>query len=479
MTADPFRHWPRAAFAVIAGVTLLRLAWLALGLAPVHFDEAQYWSYGEEPAFGYYSKPPLAAWLIRAATEVFGDTVFGLRVMAPLLHAAIAAIIFAVARRLFDPRVGFWAVVVYLLAPGVMASSGLMTTDPPMMLGTALALYALVRAMQGGGLAWFALSGLAVGVGMLSKYTGIAFLGGALGYALFAREGRLRPVVVPVMLGAALLALSPNLLWNAQNDFATIAHVGDNANLGVGPLLKPLKMLEFFGAQFAVFGPVAFALLLLLLIPRRHDWRLRLLLWLSVPLITVMTGQALLSRAHPNWAAPAYVPAAIAVAAFALETGRLRWLRAGAVIGLAAWIGFWGLSAVYTRHTELPRLFDPYKKMRKHGPVCEAALAMMDRTGADALLSDDRRVLADCMFLGGFGTDRIAVWNPIGPPRNHYELVATLAPGDPRRFILIDFGWLGWVSTQFARAGTPLAIEARTHADRTVAFSLIEVEGFR
>ena len=35
---------------------------------PVHFDEAQYWAYGHELAWGHFSKPPLVGWVILAAT---------------------------------------------------------------------------------------------------------------------------------------------------------------------------------------------------------------------------------------------------------------------------------------------------------------------------------------------------------------------------------------------------------------------------
>ena len=62
-------------------------------------------------------------------------------------------------------------------------------------------------------------------------------------------------------------------------------------------------MAEFFLARFGVFGPILFAVLLLI---AWQAWRSRreeadrLLLWLSLPIIAVITMQALLSRAHAN-----------------------------------------------------------------------------------------------------------------------------------------------------------------------------------
>jgi hypothetical protein len=63
---------------VIAGLVALAL-WrgLASVLAglPLHFDEAQYWGWSRELAWGYYSKPPGIAAAIRALGRA--DAVFG------------------------------------------------------------------------------------------------------------------------------------------------------------------------------------------------------------------------------------------------------------------------------------------------------------------------------------------------------------------------------------------------------------------
>ena len=56
--------------------------------AELFFDEAQYWAWGQEPAFGYYTKPPLIAWIIGATTSLCGDTPFCVRLPSPLMHFA-------------------------------------------------------------------------------------------------------------------------------------------------------------------------------------------------------------------------------------------------------------------------------------------------------------------------------------------------------------------------------------------------------
>ncbi|SES92632.1 ArnT family glycosyltransferase [Oceanicella actignis] len=490
--ADDRRWWARAAL-LLLGVFALRLAINALGIVPVHFDEAQYWVYAEALDLGYYSKPPLTAWLIRLSTELLGLSDFSLRFFSPVAHLAIGALIFAAARRLWDARTGFWAAALYTAAPGVSVSAMLMTTDPPMMAGWALALWALTRAMtarEGAQTGWWAVAGLGLGLGLLAKYTAIAFALSALGYALFARQGpadRRARMGAAAMAATALAVLAPNLWWNATHGFATIAHLSENAELARAGL-HPGKLAEFLGAQLGVFGPVAFAALLAGLWRAarargwRADWRARLAAWMSAPLLAAMCVQALLSQANPNWAAPAYVAGAILAARWLLERGWSRALRAHLVIGAVAAAAVLAAGALYDlAGPSLPRRFDPFKKMRDGAPLCERALTALEEEGADALASNDRRRLSECMYLGGLGLADIAVWDPDGAPSNHFEMTSRLEPGDARVMVLViqNPEQAARIARRFARAELWEEGAFATHADRSVAYGIWIVQGFR
>ncbi|MEM9371649.1 MAG: hypothetical protein AAGA26_10880, partial [Pseudomonadota bacterium] len=66
------RRWTLLSFAIIAAALVFRLTVNSFGLVPVHFDEAQYWAYGQELDWGYFSKPPLVAGAIRLTTDLMG-----------------------------------------------------------------------------------------------------------------------------------------------------------------------------------------------------------------------------------------------------------------------------------------------------------------------------------------------------------------------------------------------------------------------
>ena len=77
----PYATWTLVG---VAAITALRLVWLALQPADLFPDEAQYWVWSQQLALGYYSKPPLVAWLIAFTTGLFGDSEFAVRLSAPL-----------------------------------------------------------------------------------------------------------------------------------------------------------------------------------------------------------------------------------------------------------------------------------------------------------------------------------------------------------------------------------------------------------
>lgn len=479
--------WRMRTIALLVLVFLLREAINALALAPVHFDEAQYWTYGEALDFSYYSKPPLSAWLIRLTTELFGQNEFGLRAVIPLLHAWIGWLLYATGRRMFDARTGFWAALVYTAVPGVVISSNIMSTDPVMMAGWALALYCLVRALLDEGterdaLKWWALCGAAVGAGMMGKYTGVAFYATGLGYALFSREGALNMRGAVAAVAGTLVILFPNLVWNALNSFATITHVGENAAVGDNPFL-PGDLAEFIGAQFGVFGPVAFAALILMFVKREtwaDEWRYRLLMWLTAPLIAAIALKALLGGANPNWAAPAYVGGSLMIAAWLLDLNQRKWLLIHGAFGAAAMIAFTSLAALYhSDAANLKRSFDPFKKSRPAEAFCDHVTDAMEVTGVEILVSNNRRRLAECMWHGGFGVEGIAVWNPSGEVHNHYEMVASLQEGDAREMLLIVQNAKGGkIAAAFAESELLEEGKDQIFVDRAHPYQIWRVKGF-
>jgi 4-amino-4-deoxy-L-arabinose transferase-like glycosyltransferase len=146
-------------------MTLARLAWLGLGRADLYPDEAQYWIWSLHPAFGYYSKPPVVAWLIALTTGLLGDNEAAIRLAAPVLHFGTALVLYHLARRLYDARTALWSAIAYACLPGVSVSAAIISTDAPLLFCWTVALYAFIRAREKAGGRWWILVGVATGFG--------------------------------------------------------------------------------------------------------------------------------------------------------------------------------------------------------------------------------------------------------------------------------------------------------------------------
>jgi 4-amino-4-deoxy-L-arabinose transferase-like glycosyltransferase len=73
------------AAALLGALTLIRLIGLKLSIVDLFFDESQYWAWSREPAFGYFTKPPLLAWIIAVAEPLCGSSEACVRAPAPIL----------------------------------------------------------------------------------------------------------------------------------------------------------------------------------------------------------------------------------------------------------------------------------------------------------------------------------------------------------------------------------------------------------
>ena len=284
------------------------------------FDEAQYWAWAQEPAFGYFSKPPLLAWIIaRKHLAVRRQPVR--RAPAVAVDAfATSFVIYAIAARLYGPRVGFWAALLYAIMPGTSISATLMSTDVPLLLLWSIALLALIHHVEQPSLGAGLRIGLAVGLGLNAKYAMIYFV---LCYAVHAAispqaRASLRHPGTWAGLGLALAPDRAEHLVERRASFRDLrAHARERRLERQFPQF--LGLLAFIGTQIAITSPVPAAAF-----GARHARppggrlagdRAGFLLAMSLPVFLLICGQALISKANGNWAAPGFVAAAVLAAA--------------------------------------------------------------------------------------------------------------------------------------------------------------------
>jgi 4-amino-4-deoxy-L-arabinose transferase-like glycosyltransferase len=309
------RQWLFWGYIVIGGLLLWRLYYVASGLIEVSPDETLFWLQSKHLALSYYSKPPLTALTIFLGTSMFGNNDLGVRFFSPVIAAILGVVCLRFCTRELNARLGFALVLITNATPLLMVGSVIMTIDPLSVCFWTLATLAGWRAIQPNGTAWhWAWVGVWTGMGFLSKYTALfQWLCWAVFFVLWppARAHLRRPGPYLALLVNLILAL-PVLIWNAQNQWITVTHVGGRADFGHISDFTTRYFLEFIGAEFGLLHPVFFAGIVWAGIAFWHmkprDSRMVYFFSMGVPLVFAYTLQSFHARVLPNWIVPAYLP---------------------------------------------------------------------------------------------------------------------------------------------------------------------------
>ncbi len=435
------------ALVILGAITIIRLAVLALTDFNLGPEEAQYWSWSREPAFGYYSKPPLIAWLIGLSTSVCGSGEWCVRFPSPLLHFATSLVLFFLGRDLYDSRTGFWAAISYATIPGVWYSSGLMTADVPLLFFWSVCLLSLWRLAQTGAAIWAVIFGVAFGLGLMSKYAMLYFLLCLAVYLVLrpAAFSNISPRVKLVAVAIPTIIFSPNLYWNIKNGFLTLVHTAENINLEDG-IVNPINLLEFIAAQFAILGPILFGVLLWQSRrafgseagddqARSHDV---FLLSFSLPVLALVGLIAFTFKANANWAAAALVSACVFAVAWLRRQSSNRLLYASHAIHglLALFLMSVALSPAFATFALNDESIDKIKGWGEFARKVEALTAQLDY---DLILMDHRPTMAELLYYGRDLNVPVRMWNEDGVIQNHYELAQAYqsAPAGPILLIAV------------------------------------------
>ena len=232
---------------------------------------------------------------------------------------------------------------------------------------------------------------------------------------------------------------SPNIIWNAEHGFPTVQHTGSNIGWQY-PYIHPYRVVEYFALQFGVFGPILFAVLL------RAAWReIRhpsdpakiLLLCFSLPVLAILTVQALLSRAHGNWSATAYPAAAILVTAVMLELNRriLFLVSLGLHLAIAVM-----LAAAPAFALQLP-LFERLQFLSQvvgWRGVADAVRTKLAEDHYGAIVVDTRELAGELLYY--LRDEPIPLYVlPTGPtPSDHYEMTRPFTAATPQPILFIS-----------------------------------------
>lgn len=426
----------------IATLFILRVIWLWLSQHDLYGDEAQYWFWSKQFDFGYYSKPPFVAWIIGLTTSICGDSEFCTRIASPILHLGICFLVYRIARELFTKEIALYSSLTYFTLPAVFFSSGLISTDPVLLFFWSLTLLLFLKAARTKKLFYWIGTGIAAGAGMLSKYSMSLFLLSVILLLLLSNKYRPQLKNPKFWLSAciAFLVWLPNIIWNFQHGMVSFLHTADLAQ-GTKHHFNFLSFAKFFLAQFAVFGPILFAAYIYYICNIKRLWQTeadRTLILFSLPVLLVILSVAIFSRAHANWAAPAYIAATILVVRQLVRDEKFTLINASIfthiVLGLIlmAYTLLLNYGAI-----GLSSQTDIFKRVRGNKEVSEQLKHVYQEYPNAVFATDDRLSYAIFSYYTRNHHLKFEKWNPNKLVKDHFDMITDLNKYKDKNVILV------------------------------------------
>ena len=544
----PAQRWPRIWGPRMGGLLALCVVIMGYRMWLIHhcqlslfFDEAQYWDWSRQLDWGYFSKPPLIALMVRMSTLIAGDGALGVKALCMWMFPLCALSMVGLARALWPTsggvRTGMLAACLFICSPLAALAGLFATTDAPLVLCWSLASWALWRAQVTDRLKYWLALGVTLGVGCMSKYTMAAFLLTMI-WTLWSVHGPRRGLARPgpwLSLLVAIAILGPNLAWNAQHGYLTLAHTAE-LTLHSRRSGGAVTMLQFLSGQFLMWGPViCLALPLAWLSANRRRpsdasrsmWphslaassRLhasgnsvpaggeassaqaaapssayhlasvtsyRYLAAVSCPLLAIAAVQAAFAGANLNWAAPATIGFCMWVAA--LLSPPLLPLAAPRpnALAVALMVSNLVLSSVAIHAHDvlgerLPHRLDVLWRMRGWHEAfaqLEPSLRAPEVQGLP-VLTDRRQLIAQAAYQWRDLGVRTLYWNPQHLQSNHYQVNASLPDriGADMLFVTQEAHPIA-VLSRFANVSPLRSVHVQVDADRSVDLHLYFLRGF-
>jgi undecaprenyl-diphosphatase len=293
---------------------LIRL--FLIGFLQLIPDEAHYWYWSKNLALSYFDHPPMVAYLMAFFTWIGGDSQFFVRLGGVLITVIAHVFLYLTIKKLSRNTTLSWELLLVLNIT-LLFSAGciVQTPDTPLLLFWTLALYSATQIIVGGAATWWYLFGVALGLGLLSKYTMILVVPCQFAFLLFSREHRhwlkRKEPYLAMLLG--LIIFSPVIVWNWQHGWVSFAF---QLNQGFSPEegSSVFKLLEYVGGQLGVITPLLFlAFVYYTAWGFYHAGRQGISEYLYLALmswpILIFFGLSTLRGevAEANWPAPAYI----------------------------------------------------------------------------------------------------------------------------------------------------------------------------
>jgi len=294
---------------------------------PITPQEAYYWFYSQNMDWSYFDHPPMAAYSIWLGTNLFGDNIFGVKFMAVVWYLLTNILLYKTTLRYTEAylpnqnknSLAFLSMILLNLTLFAHIYSITIVPDTPLIFFWLLVVFAIQERIITGNKNWWFLAGVALGLGLVSKYTAVAMIGAIFFFFLFSSKHRkelLSPYpYLAIVIG--FLIFAPVIYWNYERGWASFLFQSAERADTVRSL-RITYILQLFGSQLFMLTPLVFVYLFKSIGTTVRTWRvnssLRLFFWSAMIIIGGFTLVSLTSLVKMNWLLPGFLPMIILIA---------------------------------------------------------------------------------------------------------------------------------------------------------------------
>jgi hypothetical protein len=219
-----------------------------------HRDEFLYLAEGSHPAFGFMEVPPMLsvfAWI----TQHLGNGMFWIKCWPALFGALNYILVGKIIISLGARRFAIFLLFCCFIFSGFIRVHFLFQPNFLEIFFYTLIGYGLIRYIQTEKNKWLYITALAMGLGMLSKYSVAFYVISLVPALLFTGQRKIfRNPHVYFALGIALLIFLPNLIWQYIHHFPVFYHMAELTSTQ----LQYLSPSSFLLEQLLMFFPCCF-----------------------------------------------------------------------------------------------------------------------------------------------------------------------------------------------------------------------------
>jgi len=253
-----------------------------------HRDELLYFSLGQHPAFGYNSVPPLIGWIAWFMQNVFGYSVFAVRLFPALLSGVMILLASLMARELGGSRfAGFLSGVGLMVSIFFMRSFSLFHPVHIEIFLWTLCIYMVIKFINTKKDKFLIFFGIVAGVALLNKYLCILLFTGlivVIPFTIYREVFRKRMFWTGLATG--LLIFLPNLIWQASKGFPVFNHLSELYDTQLVHMDIPTYLTEQLLSPFA--GSVLTIAGLIFLLTDKNASKFRFLGYVAVFVILAL-----------------------------------------------------------------------------------------------------------------------------------------------------------------------------------------------